>query len=484
MAIKGPWFTKEDAMMSFNLFCCVYGVGTLGMPGNFSRAGPALAIVAMLFMAAANIYASVVCSKVMLLAPRSVKTFGDLGEWCMGKTGRWLIVISHTAVCLSIPMWYLVSGGNFLPALFPDTFSQTTWIILMAVSLLPVCLVPTLKEGAGMAFAGCLGTILADVIGIGLLLHGMSGHPSAPKPDISFEQVAQTFGNLSLAYAAGIVIPALQRQHTQPERMPRVIWVTLLIISVFFITLASSGYTAVGCQIAGNLLFSIFPNSDTGLAKLGFYPDKGLAVLAYLFIQLHITIAFAVILNPALYVFERTLLGMHKRKDEGDLEAVDYTSVTTPGKDELRNSKVSGVSLMEAVMENDEADESQNYKGYAHKYIPLRIVIIAIMTACAIGLKDHFGDLADLIGASAVSLSCLIMPVLFWFSKSWNKIPMYEKVYGSIVVVICTVFGCYVTYTSGKSLFSAVDPDAATFPFCEPEWEFDLYYNASAVNSS
>jgi len=486
MAPNKSWFTLEDCKMAFNLFCCVYGVGTLGMPGNFSRAGPALALVAMFFMAVANIYSSIVCSKVMLMAPRTVKTFGDLGEWCMGKTGRWLIVVSHTAVCILIPCLYLVLGGTFLPALFPGTFSDVTWIIFMAVSLAPICLIPTLKEGAGVAFAGCLGTILADVIGIAILLNGMSGHPSVPKPQISFDQVATTFGNLSLAYGAGIVIPALQRQHSEPERMPRVIMVTLVIISAFFITLASSGYTAIGCQISGNLLFSIFPDNVTGLAKLGFFPDKGWAVLAYLFMQLHITIAFAVILHPALYVFERAVLGMHK-KPEVDVEAVAYTNAETPGVvdgEKVRLSKNSVVSVADLYRDPDEVDESHEYKGLAHKYVPLRILIIALMTAFSIALKDHFGDLADFIGASAVSVSCLIMPIVFYFKKTWTSLPMYEKVWGIIVIVVCAVLGAYVTYNTGKALFksAAVDPSAPKFAFCHPEDQFQLYYNASAVH--
>ncbi|RLN67122.1 hypothetical protein BBJ29_009961, partial [Phytophthora kernoviae] len=68
-----PFLTFEDLKMAFNVFCCVYGVGTLGMPGNFSRAGPVLAVIAMAFMAFANVYASVAICRVMLLAPKSVK---------------------------------------------------------------------------------------------------------------------------------------------------------------------------------------------------------------------------------------------------------------------------------------------------------------------------------------------------------------------------------------------------------------------------
>ncbi|KAJ0389074.1 hypothetical protein ATCC90586_010681 [Pythium insidiosum] len=122
----GKFFTMEDAKIAFNLFCCVYGIGTLGMPANFSRAGPAIAVCAMLFMAFANVYASVVCSKVMLVAPRSVRTFGDLGEWCMGKPGRYLVTLAQMGVCLLVPCAFLVLGGILLSNLFPGAFKDTT----------------------------------------------------------------------------------------------------------------------------------------------------------------------------------------------------------------------------------------------------------------------------------------------------------------------------------------------------------------------
>ncbi|KAE9055642.1 hypothetical protein PF006_g32901, partial [Phytophthora fragariae] len=52
---------------------------------------------------------------------------------------------------------------------------------------------------------------------------------------------------------------------------------------------------------------------------------------------------------------------------------------------------------------------------------------------------------------------------------------------GSIVVVICFVLGCYVTYTTGKELFAPSD-DEAEFPYCAPEFENTVYYNVSAAN--
>ena len=134
------FLTGEDLKACFSLFCCVYGVGTLGMPGNYARAGPVYATIALAFMAAVNIYASVAISKVMLVAPKSVHTFGDLGEFALGAWGRWLVVISQMLVCMMVPCVFLVLGGSLLDTLFPDSFKAGVWIVFMGVSLLPVCL--------------------------------------------------------------------------------------------------------------------------------------------------------------------------------------------------------------------------------------------------------------------------------------------------------------------------------------------------------
>ncbi|OWZ02329.1 Amino Acid/Auxin Permease [Phytophthora megakarya] len=490
MVCVKKFFTMEDLKMALNIFCCVYGVGTLGMPGNFSRAGPVLAIIGMAFMAFANVYASVAICRVMLLAPRNVKTYGDLGEWCMGKWGRWLSVISQMASCVLLPCVYLVLGGTLLDGLFSGAFSTTYWICFMALMCLPVCLIPTLKEGAGVAFAGCAGTLIADIIGVAVVMYGMRGHPSPPSPDIKFSQVAGMFGNLSLAYNAGIVIPALQRQHSEPARMPRVVFVTMAFISVLFLIFASTAYSAVGCQIAGNLLYAIYPDSN-GLTILGFKSDWGAVVMAYFFMQLHITIAFSVVLNPAFYLAERLVLKMHQKKED-DVEnaltydASSYAAVTTPDKDLVNgdSSKISYISNADAENPHygDAVAEAAEYRGVnAIKYVILRVTIIVMMTILSISLKDHFSDLVDFVGASCITLISILLPIIFLLKKLWKEIPLYEKIPALIVVIVCGFLGCYVTYTSGKTLFAPTD-SGSEFPYCDSEFENSVYYNYTAVH--
>ncbi|KAG6945452.1 hypothetical protein JG688_00016551 [Phytophthora aleatoria] len=112
-AARSALFTLEDAKIAFNIFCCICGIGSLGMPSNYARAGWGYATVALLFMAFSNIYATVLLSKVLMVAPSSVKTYGDLGEWVAGKWGRFLVVVSHMGEKMS----YLAASSPAVAAL-------------------------------------------------------------------------------------------------------------------------------------------------------------------------------------------------------------------------------------------------------------------------------------------------------------------------------------------------------------------------------
>ncbi|RAW29304.1 hypothetical protein PC110_g14333 [Phytophthora cactorum] len=79
----------------------------------------------MAFMAFTNVSSSITMSKVMLFAPWSVKTFGDLGD-TLGTDGRWLCIVSQMSSCLLMPSVFFVLGGPVLGGLIPSAFSQST----------------------------------------------------------------------------------------------------------------------------------------------------------------------------------------------------------------------------------------------------------------------------------------------------------------------------------------------------------------------
>lgn len=489
------FYTADDAKASFALFCCVCGIGTLGMPANFARAGPYLAVVALLFMAASNIYATVTLSKLLLMAPKSVKTYSDLGEWVMGKPGRYLALVAQMGVCLMVPCAFLVLGSKLFEVLFPTAFSQTYWVVFMAMVVFPVALMPTMKESAGMMFAGSLGTVIADIVGIYVLLHEMSGHPAPPSPDVSLDQVVTVFGNLALAYGAAIVIPDLQREHSEPHRMPKVVFVTLSVISCFFLALAALGYSAAGCQMSGNMLFSIAGSGSSGLTTLGFTANRGAVVMAYLFMQLHITVAFSTFMHPTFYMLERLVLGMHMEEVAGDdeqeqAEKLSYVSASTPS---IYSKSTTSVDLEQnaerRLVTVQSTDEMAQYRGTRNvlRYVLLRTVLIAVLVVASVALRNHFLELADFIGASAHSTSCLILPLVFYLKVCWKKIPLWERACALLIIVVCMVCGIYVSIQTGKVLFGGteeVTPETPVFPFCVVEHKFLPYYVKNANSSA
>jgi len=490
------YFTTEDLKIAFNFFCCVYGIGTLGLPANFARSGPVIATIALILMGLINIFSCVAISRVMLAAPKSVKTYGDLGEWCCGRTGRAIVLFAQFGVCCLVPCAFLVLGGILLDGISPDALDPAVWSVVMAAMLMPVILTPTLKENAAAAAAGCLGTVLADAIAIALLANGIGNdHPDVPHPDITFKEATASFGNLALAYSAAVLVPALQREHSQPERMPRVVATTMAFTACLFLIIGETSFAYVGCQIPGNLLFAV------GGTALDLDANRGAVVLAYLFMQVHITIGFSVILNPVMYIAERGLLGMHERPaddDDKDAEVDEETGfqgVRTPelsikeGVAVTASNTVSHdfsvTSLADAEYDIEFEKLRAEYRGTKNtiKYMALRTAMVVILLVLAIIFKDHFMDFSDFVGACCVSLACMILPIFFYLKVFWRKVPYYEKAIGALIIVLCTVLGAYVTYTSGKSLFTD-SSSADTFPYCPADYSEVVYTNTSYYGSS
>ncbi|OQR89533.1 Amino Acid/Auxin Permease (AAAP) Family [Thraustotheca clavata] len=463
------FLTNEDLKACFSLFCVAFGIGSLGMPSNYARAGYVWATIALVFMAAINMYASVCMSKVMNVAPKNVQTLADIGEWVFGTPGRWVTVVTHMLVCVMVPIVFLVLGGTLLTVLFPDSYSDSTWIALMGISLLPVCLIPTLKDGAGTAAAGALGTILADSIALYVLISNttpMLSDISPPTPQLSFGSVTTVFGNLSLAFGCGTIIPSLQLEHSDPSRMPRVIKFTISLTAVLFLLISILGDFTMGCQIPGNLLFSIIGSS------MGFTASRGPVILSFLLMQLHITIAFALVLFPAMFIAERLFLGLHK--DEFKLES-DYGDLETPA---LKEEKPDAPEVPAVKEAHEHRDPAAAYKapGAYLKAVALRTIMVVICVVIAILAKDKFSDLLDFVGASATSLCCAILPIAFYLRTFYHSLSLPEKAFGFFSITMVSFLAIYVTIHTGKALFDP-QPSTATFPYCEPKFQQVVYTN-------
>ena len=123
--------------------------------------------------------------------------------------------------------------------------------------------------------------------------------------------------------------------------------------SIYYALGLVAGYALGGCQMSGNLLFSIVNTADPhAVTTLGFTADRGAVVMAFLFMQMHLAVAFSTLLHPAFYMFERMLLGMHAPAAAGKKdETASYRGASTPAELE-QSSRLSraGSESMRAPM--------------------------------------------------------------------------------------------------------------------------------------
>ncbi|CAK4168800.1 unnamed protein product [Aphanomyces euteiches] len=242
--------------------------------------------------------------------------------------------------------------------------------------------------------------------------------------------------------------------------MPKVILVTMVVISLFFLAVAVIGVSVLGCQVPGNLIFSI-AGSPTAL---GFTANRGGVIFSALFMYMHVAVAFAVIINPAYYTLERLILGLHKHNDTKLEIEGGFQSVATPN----NNNEDVKMSTMTLAEEDHDLD-SKTYQapGVYPKVAALRIIVVAACIAVACVWKDHLSDLLDFAGACCVSVCCMILPMLFYVKQFWRSLSKIELAWAITSILVCTCLAVYETYENGKPLFNPKPSNPAIkFAYC------------------
>ncbi|KAI9991197.1 hypothetical protein PInf_018829 [Phytophthora infestans] len=422
---------SDDVLCVALLFCATFGVGSMSFGSIFAAAGPVLAAMGVYFISACNLHASVAISKSLMVAPVNVRTFSDLGYFAFGETGRRVVLLSEWGACFLSPIAFFILGGTtLLPCIFDGTvageqWSPTHWILVMSLGVMPVILIPTLKAAAPLAYMGGLVAVLADVICIGYSLQNIQ--PSPRETQIQTDNAIQTFGTIMFATGTAIIIPPIQRQHTDPARLANLVSLTLLFITSIYMLIGVVTYYQFGCTAPTTLLDQI-PQANSA--------RKAASAL----MLAHVTIAFPLLLNPTLYDMERYILGK-----DADHEVLQQTlslraakaATSKQSQPILANTGAVSTLAPPKTIPEDEGFLYGNSTPYFQATSPppsdngdhayagdaytasdrlcsglIRTITVWSQAFLAIMFQSSFTDILSLIGATAVTVSCMIMPCL------------------------------------------------------------------------
>ncbi|RHY01104.1 hypothetical protein DYB25_012216 [Aphanomyces astaci] len=489
--------SKHDLLVIVHLICCMCGIGSLSMPYIFAQAGPIYSMLAFLLNGCINTYATVALSHCLLKLRHlpHIHTYTDLAVHVWGRKGVYIVQATQLASCFLLPVAFLVLGGaTLLPAIFEGAieFPPAVWIVLMAIVLLPIIYIRVLHEAYIVLISGAAATFIADVLATvdAYVAHGDELYE--PTDNVGFTNVLDTFGSFALAYGAAVVIPQLQHHHPQPEKMPTALVYGMLLISGFYVTLGALGYAHFGCASPNNLLLAM--SHTTSRRRV-----------AYASMFLHISMAFAVLLNPFFVTVEKTLFPQTALQDESDAEDGDdveaggdtdvvapFHVATTPKKMVQTPPPVKQVDgdNTEASISSTASTSSENTRR-----IVFRTIIVAIQCFLAMLLQSSFYDMADLIGASLANICSVIMPLLLYYKLFANEMSKTHKLLCWTVILVSILLGSYSTIhairrivknASEYTVFaSAPSAKRTSYPLCpagyadrKAQWldSFTLYY--------
>jgi len=520
----------DDTLCVALLFCATFGVGSMSFGAVFAATGPVLASLAIYFLSACNLHASVAVSKTMTVVPASVRTFSDLGFFAFGATGRRLVVASEAGVCFLSPIAFLILGGTvLLPRLLDDSSrSGTEWIIVMAAGVLPVLLIPTLRASGPLCYVGGIAAVCTDAICIYYSLGYLDFTPR--ETQIQLNHSIQTFGTIMFATGSAIIIPPIQRQHAQPSRLANLVSLTLLFITSLYLLIGVATYYQYGCTAPATLLDELPAGSRVLKAATGC-------------MLVHVVLAFPVLLQPTLFDVERYLLGkdadiavLNKRlaleeakrgviaesasgkpilggqyahyrthavgggavvhtEDDALLYGNNRVSESSSDTPYVRSvsptsTAADSSSRRRSISLTDEVDDSQFTLGDRLCSAVVRIVTLAAQTALAVLLQTSFMNVLSVIGATSVTFSCMVMPCLCYLRvypiDTRTFMGKCDRALCYVIIISSTVLGAYCTFIGAGNIvrdvqklhFAPIESgggatsdggtsaDSDAFPFC------------------
>ena len=328
---------------------------------------------------------------------------------------------------------------------------------MFGIVVLPAAWIRSLTEVYVVHLIGAFTTFFSIVLAMGDSALSQSWEAYAA-PVVKLSNTFSVFGALSLAYGAAFIVPTLQRKHPDPQRMPRIIIVSMVAMTVIYTIIGVLGFSQYGCGAPGNVLLSM--------------PESMWKRMACALMQIHIGIAAIVLMNPTVYYLERRMFNLVpgiaelERANPG----IDYVVAQTPRGDQTPkdvNQLAAEVSLSAVEYSTRQSMQS----------ILLRTSIIALQVCLAVILQSCFMEVVDFIGATTITLACVVLPCGFYLRMFHPS-----RRHRLLIWTIIAVNGILGVYTATRKLdvmlvklgakrteWFAVPiehPSAATYPYC------------------
>ncbi|KAG0259943.1 neutral amino acid transporter [Actinomortierella ambigua] len=291
----GPW------KAAFLLGKAFVGTGVLFLPKAFLHGGLAFSCFMLAFVA-------VICtvSFLMLVKVRLVirESFGDMGLVLYGKWMRLAILVAVAISQIGFCCAYLIFVSQNIDAIV-QTFTRCTftaieprfYILLPLIVLIPLVLI---RRMSILSFPSMVSNVFIVLSIVYLWYYTIdSVVENGVGPNLSMfngEEFAMFIGTAVFSYEGiGLVIPITESM-AEPEKFPKVLAMTIAVVTLFFMSVGALGYLAFGS------------NTQT-IVILNLPVTSGWTIAIQILYSLAIILSVPLMLSPASKILEQGIFG-------------------------------------------------------------------------------------------------------------------------------------------------------------------------------
>jgi len=325
-----------------------------------------------------------------------------IGGKAMGKPGR---IISMVSICLT-----LYGGGCVFIVLIADLLgsllkpagldlSLCVWMVIVALGLIPLTWAGTPKDFWPIAVGALITTVVACLLVIiDCVMHGAQLE-TKEFPDPTIDGTFKAFGTFMFAFAGASTFPTIQADMADRSKFSYAAIIAMGVLFGIYMPMAVGCYYSLGSLVTPNIVLAMTP----GWTK----------VVVEVMLLLHLITAFPIITNPPAQFFEELL--------------------RIPSNFNWKRCVFRSVSVLSLL--------------FVAESVP------------------SFGAILDLVGASTVTLLTFVFPPFFYMrlcdasigKKEWieRRLPLWERIYCWVLMIIGFAGGCCATYTALNNIFSS-----------------------------
>jgi len=325
-----------------------------------------------------------------------------IGEKAVGRWGR---IVSMIAISLTLyggGCVFIVLIAQLLGSLIGSTgfsLSLCVWMVIVAIGLTPLTWMGTPKDFWPIAVGALTTTCVACLLVIITCI--LDGNQIEEKvfPAPTADGMFKAFGSIMFAYAGASTFPTIQADMKDRSKFNYSAMIAMGVLFVLYFPMAAACYFSLGDQVTDNIVLAM--------------SDGWQRMLVEIMLLLHLITAYPIITNPPAQFFEQML----------------------------------------------NIPSNFNWK---------RCVFRSLSVLCLLFIAEtvpSFGSILDLVGASTVTLLTFVFPPLFYMRladasigrKEWveRKLPLWERIYCWVLIVVGIAGGCCATYTAVRNIFSS-----------------------------